>query len=58
MQILTEKPAYPITALMSDVGGSLGLYIGMPLLGIVEIIHFLILFLYSTCYKAKAAVMK
>ena len=57
-QTLRETPAYPLSTLLSDVGGSLGLYIGIPILGLVEAFHFAVLLFYSTGAKTKSIVMK
>lgn len=46
LQKITEKPLYPFSAFASDVGGSLGLYIGAAIISGVEIIHLIILILY------------
>ena len=40
---LIELPAYPITKFMSDIGGWLGLLVGMSALSVVEIIAYLAL---------------
>ena len=36
---ITESEAYPARSLFSDIGGILGLYIGMSLLSIIELLE-------------------
>ena len=39
LQFIEESEAYPLTLLMSDMGGVFGLYIGLKLVGFVELIE-------------------
>ena len=37
--IREQKPAYPISKLLSDIGGTLGLWVGLSLLTIIELMQ-------------------
>ncbi|XP_025110808.1 amiloride-sensitive sodium channel subunit beta-like isoform X2 [Pomacea canaliculata] len=44
-EIVTEKPAYEIEKFLSDIGGTLGLWIGASMLGLGELLELVILLL-------------
>ncbi|XP_059164362.1 acid-sensing ion channel 1C-like [Physella acuta] len=49
-ELLTENPDYELSQLMSDIGGTIGLWIGLSVLGIFEVVHLitrLLVFLYD-----------
>ncbi|XP_070576333.1 degenerin mec-10-like [Ptychodera flava] len=41
-QEIREEPAYPIESLFSDIGGSLGLYIGLSIITVFEFFEFVV----------------
>ena len=48
---ITEIPAYPPTKFVTDIGGWLGLFSGMSLLSLIEIVIFIFLLLATMCHK-------
>ncbi|XP_025110800.1 acid-sensing ion channel 2-like [Pomacea canaliculata] len=50
--IITEKPAYEVERFLSDIGGTLGLWIGASVLGLGELLEIVILLLVR-CHRAK-----
>ncbi|XP_064651600.1 degenerin-like protein del-10 [Lineus longissimus] len=56
-QEISQQPAYTVISLLSDIGGSMGLYIGASLLSIFEIFDMLIFYCYrkNAMKKAKKA---
>ena len=50
---ITEIPAYPATKFVTDIGGWLGLFSGMSLLSIVEVLLSVILTLIAILHKFK-----
>ncbi|XP_072039615.1 acid-sensing ion channel 1-like [Amphiura filiformis] len=48
---VTQIPAYTSTSLQSDIGGSMGLFVGMSILSVVEFIDFLLVSLWNRCCK-------
>lgn len=50
---ITEKPALELKDLIPNVGGTLGLFLGIGVLSFVEIIEILIEILYSCMSKIK-----
>ena len=52
---ITETPAYPATKFVTDIGGWLGLFSGMSLLSLVEVLLSGILSILAISYKLKYA---
>ncbi|CAL1540642.1 unnamed protein product [Lymnaea stagnalis] len=49
---LVDQPNYEFTNLLSDIGGSIGLWIGLSVLSLFEIVHLLVeLIRYLTCRR-------
>lgn len=42
MQTFQERPSYPLIALIADIGGILGLYLGITFVSFVELFELLI----------------
>ncbi|EYC25361.1 hypothetical protein Y032_0012g1842 [Ancylostoma ceylanicum] len=53
-QVLTESPAYSLVNLISDVGGQVGLFLGMSIISLIEFATlFLLLFCYCATHKSR-----
>ncbi|XP_025110802.1 acid-sensing ion channel 2-like isoform X2 [Pomacea canaliculata] len=50
-EIIAEKPAYEVERFLSDIGGTLGLWIGASVLGLAELLEIVILLLVR-CHRA------
>ena len=49
VEVVKEEPDYDFKSLMSDLGGVIGLYIGMAVVGLVELLEFFIMVVYVLC---------
>ncbi|KAK5981423.1 hypothetical protein GCK32_014972 [Trichostrongylus colubriformis] len=53
-QVLTESPAYSLVNFVSDVGGQVGLFLGMSIISVIELLTLiLMLILYCATHKSR-----
>ncbi|ESN98359.1 hypothetical protein HELRODRAFT_177243 [Helobdella robusta] len=50
-QVLSESPSYEVAQFLSDIGGILGLYLGMSFMSVVEFVELFIDFVLLLCQK-------
>lgn len=51
-QLIVESPKYDIWGLLSNIGGTLGLYVGISVITLFEIIEVITdIFLFCCCFK-------